>query len=141
MLISRLCPVDYHRFHFPVSGQASDCVLLSGSLRSVSPLALRRKLSILWENRRTRTVIKSKEFGEVLMFEVGATCVGGIHQTFPSGIVKKGEEKGFFSFRWFMCSDTFQKKVQFHFDADLLKYSEQGMEVFALMGERCGKGT
>ncbi|MEC8329557.1 MAG: archaetidylserine decarboxylase [Verrucomicrobiota bacterium] len=137
MLISRLCPVDYHRFHFPVSGQVSDCVLLSGSLRSVSPLALRRNLSILWENRRTRTVIKSEEFGEVLMFEVGATCVGGIHQTFSPGIVKKGEEKGFFSFGG-SCVVTLFKKGTIQFDADLLKYSEQGMEVFALMGERCG---
>ena len=138
MLISRLCPVDYHRFHFPISGQASDSVLLSGSLRSVSPLALRRNLSILWENRRTRTVIKSEEFGEVLMFEVGATCVGGIHQTFLLGSIKRGEEKGFFSFGG-SCVVTLFKKGRIQFDADLLKYSKQGTEVYALMGERCGK--
>lgn len=45
-VISRLCPVDYHRYHFPVSGEASDVVMLKGTLRSVSPLALRRQLSI-----------------------------------------------------------------------------------------------
>ncbi|MEC9228169.1 MAG: phosphatidylserine decarboxylase, partial [Verrucomicrobiota bacterium] len=57
LLISRLCPVDYHRYHFPVCGVAGDIQMLEGSLRSVSPLALRRKLSILWENRRARTLV------------------------------------------------------------------------------------
>mgnify|MGYP007000392683 len=36
---------------------------------------------------------------------------------------------------------TLFKKGTIQFDADLLKYSEQGIEVYALMGERCGKGT
>ena len=74
------------------------------------------------------------------MFEVGATCVGGIHQTFLSETIERGEEKGFFSFGG-SCVVTLFKKGTIHFDADLLKYSEQGIEVYALMGERCGKST
>ena len=70
-IISRLCPVDYHRYHFPVCGVAGDIQMLEGSLRSVSPLALRRKLSILWENRRARTLVESQQFGKVLIMEVG----------------------------------------------------------------------
>ena len=99
LLISRLCPVDYHRFHFPVSGKVSAAEVLPGSLRSVSPLALRRRLSILWENRRVRTMINSEEFGRVIMMEVGATCVGGIAQTYePGASAQKGDDKGYFSF-------------------------------------------
>ena len=38
MLISRLCPVDYHRYHFPVAGMAEP-VWINGALYLVSPLA------------------------------------------------------------------------------------------------------
>lgn len=137
LLISRLCPVDYHRFHFPVSGESGAAELLPGSLRSVSPLALRRSLSILWENRRERTVIDSADFGKVLVMEIGATCVGGIHQTYTAGSVEKGAEKGYFSFGGSCVATVFQAGAV-EFDSDLVDYSADATEVYALMGERCG---
>jgi phosphatidylserine decarboxylase len=137
LLISRLCPVDYHRFHFPVSGQAGEVRALPGSLRSVSPLALRRHLSILWENRRELTQVRSEVFGKVLMVEIGATCVGGMHQTFRPGAVAKGEEKGYFSFGG-SCVATLFEKGAVRFDADLLEHSAAQREVYARMGDRCG---
>lgn len=137
MLISRLCPVDYHRYHFPVSGQAGAVRLLDGTLRSVSPLALRRHLSILWENRRARTVVDSPEFGQVLVMEVGATCVGGMHSTFEPGLVVKGAHKGYFSFGG-SCVTTLFQKGAIRLDADLLEQAAAGREVYAKMGERCG---
>ena len=42
LLISRLCPVDYHRFHFPVEGVPTAPELINGALYSVSPIALRK---------------------------------------------------------------------------------------------------
>lgn len=137
ILISRLCPVDYHRFHFPVSGATQPSCLLPGTLRSVSPLALRRQLSILWQNRRERTVVQSPQFGKVVVMEVGATCVGGIHQTFQSGEVRKGDEKGYFSFGGSNVTTVFQNGA-LRFDDDLLQHSADGIEVYAKMGERCG---
>ncbi|WP_269522123.1 phosphatidylserine decarboxylase [Coraliomargarita parva] len=137
MLISRLCPVDYHRFHFPVAGLAGEARELPGSLRSVSPLALRRRLSILWENRRVLTEVESEAFGPVLVLEIGATCVGGIHQTYAPGMVTKGMEKGYFSFGG-SCVTTIFPKGAIRFDADLLEFGAQGLEVYARMGERCG---
>ena len=137
LLISRLCPVDYHRFHFPVSGRAGPAELLPGSLRSVSPLALRRNLSILWENRRERTLIESAAFGKVLVFEIGATCVGGIHQSYVPGVIRKGDEKGFFSFGGSCVATLFQRGA-IRFDADLLEHASHAIEVYARMGERCG---
>ena len=138
LLISRLCPVDYHRFHFPVTGKPGPAYLLDGSLRSVSPLALRRTLSILWENRRSLTEIDSKDFGKVLMVEIGATCVGGIHQTYkPAQPVQKGDEKGYFSFGG-SCVATVYQQGAVRFDDDLLEHATQGREVYAKMGDRCG---
>ena len=138
LLISRLCPVDYHRFHFPVSGQAGTARVLGSSLRSVSPLALRRKLSILWENRRSITEVMSESFGKVLNVEIGATCVDGIHQTFKENSpVLKGAEKGYFSFGG-SCVVTLYRKGVLRFDDDLLDQAAKGREVYAKMGERCG---
>ncbi|MFK7819587.1 MAG: phosphatidylserine decarboxylase, partial [Planctomycetaceae bacterium] len=137
ILISRLCPVDYHRFHFPAGGSVGSPQLLPGTLRSVSPLALRRQLSILWENRRERTIVESERFGKVLVMEVGATCVGGIHQTFAEGTVRKGDDKGYFSFGGSNVTTVFQPGA-IQFDADLTRHSANGIEVYAKMGERCG---
>lgn len=138
LLISRLCPVDYHRFHFPVSGKPDATKMLNGSLRSVSPLALRRNLSILWENRRALTQIDSKTFGNVIVMEIGATCVGGIHQTYkPDQPVLKGMEKGYFSFGG-SCVATLFSKNNIRFDDDLLEQAASGCEVYAKMGDQCG---
>lgn len=137
VLISRLCPVDYHRYHFPVSGQAGPSKILDGSLRSVSPLALRRRLSILWENRRARTVVDSPEFGEVVVMEVGATCVGGMHSTYTPGAIAKGDDKGYFSFGG-SCVTTVFLKGAIRFDDDLNDNAAKGLEVYAKMGECCG---
>jgi phosphatidylserine decarboxylase len=70
-----------------------------GRLFSVNPVALRKCLSILWENKRAVTELDTEAFGTVLCVEVGATCVGTIHQTYtPNQKVGKGSEKGYFSF-------------------------------------------
>jgi len=137
MVISRLCPVDYHRYHFPVGGRAESAKILEGTLRSVSPLALRRHLSILWENRRCRTVVHSPQFGEVLVMEVGATCVGGMHSTFKPGDVEKGGSKGYFSFGG-SCVTTIFRKNAIRLDDDLLLQASLGREVYAKMGARMG---
>ena len=99
LVLSRLCPVDYHRFHFPVAGVPGVTRSINGPLFSVSPIALRNQLSYLWQNKRTVTEIKTETIGTVLLLEIGATCVGSIHQTFNAGqAVEKGEEKGYFAF-------------------------------------------
>lgn len=137
MLISRLCPVDYHRYHFPVAGEAGPSVAVKGHLRSVSPLALRRRLAIFWENKRARTVIESPVFGKVVVMAIGATCVGSMHATYQPGLVAKGEEKGYFSFGG-SCIATIFQRGRIQFDDDLLVHAGEQREVYAKMGERCG---
>ena len=138
LLISRLCPVDYHRFHFPVAGRSGAARILDGSLRSVSPLALRRKLSILWENRRMITEVDSAAFGRMIVMEVGATCVGGMPHTYQAETqVEKGADKGYFSFGG-SCVATLYQPGAIRFDNDLLAQATLGREVYAKMGEQCG---
>lgn len=139
MLISRLCPVDYHRFHFPVAGTAAEPRLINGFLYSVSPIALRRSLGYLWQNKRMVTLVQSPVFGRVAVCEIGATMVGSIVQTFiPGRAVAKGEEKGLFKFGG-SCVVTLFQPGRIKLDADLVRHSADGLEVYARMGERLGE--
>jgi phosphatidylserine decarboxylase len=138
MLISRLCPTDYHRFHFPVGGTPSEATLINGWLYSVSPVALRRNIRYLVENKRMLTTVESGRFGEVAIFEVGATNVGSIRQSFvPGRLVAKGEEKGFFAFGG-SCVITIFQKGRIRFDADVVAESSRYIETYAKMGDRLG---
>ena len=139
MLISRLCPVDYHRFHFPVSGTPEESRRIDGWLYSVSPVALRRNLKYLVANKREITLINSPQFGSVAMVEIGATNVGSIRQTFVAGrAANKGDEKGMFAFGG-SCVVTIFQRGKITFDPDLLEYSGQHIETYAKMGDRLGK--
>jgi phosphatidylserine decarboxylase len=141
MLISRLCPSDYHRFHFPVSGIPSEATLIRGSLYSVSPIALRRNILYLVRNKRFVTLIEAPEFGTVAMIEVGATNVGSILEDFQAGhAVVKGEEKGMFSFGG-SCVITLFTEGRIIFDADIVAHSAQFTETYARMGDRLGMAT
>ena len=138
MLISRLCPVDYHRFHFPVAGTPGEPRLINGFLYSVSPIALRRKLDYLWQNKRMVTLVESPVFGQVAVCEIGATMVGSIFQSFlPGRAVAKGGEKGLFKFGG-SCVITLFQPGKIKFDADLVRHGAEGLEVYARMGERLG---
>jgi len=141
MLVSRLCPVDYHRFHFPVAGTPGDARLIKGWLYSVSPVALRRNIRYLVENKRMITLIESAGFGPVAFIEVGATNVGSIRQGFvPGRPVAKGEEKGLFAFGG-SCVITIFQAGRIRFDADIVGQSAQFIETYAKMGDRLGEAT
>lgn len=138
MLISRLCPVDYHRFHFPVAGVPGAPRLINGYLYSVSPLALRRNVKYLVENKREITLIETERFGRVAMLEVGATCVGTIRNLFLADRpVAKGEEKGLFKFGG-SCVITLFQRGRVTFEPDLVEHSANHVEVYAKMGDRLG---
>lgn len=138
MVLSRLCPVDYHRFHFPVAGLATEPRLINGWLSSVSPIALRRNIRIFTENKRAITRIESPEFGTVLMLEVGATCVGSFEYTFaPNTRVAKGAEKGYFKFGGSSTITLFEPG-RVKLDDDLLAHTAEHRELYARMGDRLG---
>ena len=67
MVLGRLCPTDYHRFHFPVSGIPQATHPIPGALYSVNPWAIRKNLDIFWTNKRTYCRMTSEQFGEVLL--------------------------------------------------------------------------
>lgn len=138
MLISRLCPVDYHRFHFPVSGVPGEARAINGWLYSVSPLALRINPGYLTENKRMVTLVESPRFGRVAVLELGATMVGAILQSYaPGRAVEKGDEKGMFAFGG-SCVITLFQRGRIRFEADLIEHTAEQREVYARMGDRLG---
>jgi phosphatidylserine decarboxylase len=138
MVIARLAPVDYHRFHFPCDATPSTPHLISGSLYSVNPLALKKNTNILAENKRMITRLETPSFGTVLFIEVGATYVGTIHQTFtPNTFQKKGAEKGYFSFGGSCLILLFQPGA-IQLDSDLIQASSRSLEVLGKLGQSLG---
>lgn len=141
MAIIRLCPSDYHRFHFPCDGIATKARLINGPLHSVNPMALRKRFSILAENKRMLTEIDTDQFGTILYVEIGATNVGTIRQTYtPDQKVKKGAEKGYFEFGG-SCIVLFFEKGRIQFDDDLIRNTENGFETRANFGESLGSAA
>jgi phosphatidylserine decarboxylase len=99
LLLARLAPVDYHRFHFPDDGTVGTERRIPGRLHSVNPFALQHRGNILATNERQVTILDTVNFGALAHVEVGAMNVGLIVQTHPSGEpFKRGDEKGYFCF-------------------------------------------
>jgi len=137
-VLSRLCPTDYHRFHFPAAGIPAAPRRIGGPLYSVSPLALARRFDYLWRNKRQVTEVRGDTGPDYLFAEVGATNVGGIVDTFePGRPVAKGEEKGYFRFGGSMVVMLFPPGA-FEPDEDLRERSREGVELYARCGDRMG---
>jgi len=139
LVLSRLCPVDYHRFHFPAEGVPGETRTIPGPLFSVSPIALRRCLAYLWTNKRTITPLVTRRFGTMLLLEIGATCVGTIRQTFrPGQPVAKGAEKGYFAFGGSSTITLFEPGAV-KLASDLLDHSSSITELYAQVGSRMAR--
>ncbi|ATD53773.1 phosphatidylserine decarboxylase [Clostridium chauvoei] len=138
-LVLRLCPTDYHRFHFVDNGTPLKTTFINGNYYSVNPTALERIPKLYCQNKREWSVFKSDNFGDIIHVEVGATCVGTIVQTYtPNNPVKKGDEKGYFKFGG-STTILFFEKDKVKIDSDILEQSKLGFETKVIMGETIGK--
>lgn len=141
MILARLCPSDYHRFHFPCEGIPGTTKMINGYLYSVNPMAIRKNLDIFTENKRTLCEIDTNAFGKILYLEVGATCVGSIIETYtPGKFYSKGDEKGYFEFGGSSLILLFPKN-SIVFDEDLLAATRHGFEIRCLFGQSMGVAT
>lgn len=139
MLLARLAPQDYHRFHFPCDCIPKEAKLINGCLYSVNPIAIKRNIKILQENKRMITTLVTEKFSDILFIEIGATNVGSINQTFfPNTKYQKGEEKGYFSLGGSSIIILFKKNTVI-FDQDLVEKSLKKIETRDFMGSTFGK--
>ncbi len=137
-LIFRLCPTDYHRFHFIDSGICSPSKFIKGRYYSVNPVALKNIDRVFTENKREYSILKSDHFDDIIYVEVGATFVGSIIQSYkPSLRVKKGQEKGYFKFGGSTVILLLKSGIV-NLDEDIRTQSKLGIETSVYMNEKIG---
>lgn len=138
-LVFRLCPTDYHRFHFIDNGVCNSTKKIKGYYYSVNPIALKNVNNVFIENKREYSIFKSENFGDILYMEVGATCVGGIIQTYnPNEYMKRGMEKGYFKFGGSTVILIFEKN-KILIDEDIIRNSNNEIETYVTFGEKIGR--
>tara|TARA_Y100000589_G_scaffold26_2_gene36 strand:+ start:3036 stop:3980 length:945 start_codon:yes stop_codon:yes gene_type:complete len=139
LVVVRLCPADYHRFHFPYDGTPGEAQRIAGVLYSVNPIALWQQPSLFCENERVLVPFRLLNEQEILLVDVGATMVGKIHQTFtPGHSVRKAEERGYFTFGASTTVIVFPPNC-IVFDEDLIANSIKGIETLCKMGSSLGR--
>jgi len=158
LVIARLAPQDYHRWHFPVSGIPGKREPIDGTYYTVNPIAIRKDVDVYTENKRCVCPIETKEFGQVILIAVGATMVGSIRfeckcTDLPSGAsncaagacyegkrVKKFDPHGYFAFGGSTVLLLF-KPGSIELDSDLLANTKNHLETLVKVGESIGKAT
>ena len=138
--IARLCPVDYHRFHFPDTGRVLDSWRVAGVLHSVNPWALAFRDDIFMINEREVTILDTEEFGKLAYIEVGATCVGKIKQTHTAETFERGDEKGMFLFGGSTVI-VIGERGRWNINERILDYTRNGVETYLKMGQALGTKT
>lgn len=138
LCVCRLCPADYHRFHFPDDGRFIASWPVKGKYNSVNPLALNQNLNVFTTNYREVSLLNLANFGQTLFIEVGAFAVASITQTNDGPIFMRGEEKGFFSFGGSTIILAFQKN-HVYFDGDILEHTAQNIETLIKTGQTIAK--
>jgi phosphatidylserine decarboxylase len=102
IVIARLAPQDYHRWHAPVTGTVETITEISGSYYTVNPQAINEPgiLDVFCENRRSvMTLRRSKTGALIAIVAVGAMLVGSIKYNpgIGSGVqVQRGQCLGAF---------------------------------------------
>lgn len=137
LLLARLCPVDYHRYHFPDDGEVLDHYKVGGLYHSVNPIALKEKQDIFSTNIREVTIMETENFGKLAYVEVGAICVGKIVQSTDLTTFKRGDEKGYFLFGGSTVI-VIGEKGKWSPSQDILDYTAKGMETYIQLGDEVG---
>ncbi|WP_369048915.1 archaetidylserine decarboxylase [Tenacibaculum sp. UWU-22] len=139
LLILRLAPNDYHRYHFPYNGTPSEITKIKGDYFSVSPYALVSNFTkVFCENKREYCILSTKEKGDLIIAAIGATMVGSIIETYtPNLTVKKGDEMGYFAFGGSTIVILIDKN-KIKIDSDILTNTKNKKETAVKMGERIG---
>jgi phosphatidylserine decarboxylase len=135
LLVARLCPVDYHRYHYPLAGETLDSFQIKGQYHSVNPIALSAKPEIFIVNERRVSILETKKFGKLAYIEVGAAMVGKIIQSHDETKPHdKGDEKGYFLFGGSTVI-LLGEKGKWSPSADVLTNTKNGVETYLHLGE------
>ncbi|MBS1986523.1 phosphatidylserine decarboxylase [Candidatus Dependentiae bacterium] len=141
MMIFRLAPYDYHRYHYPFDCFVGPEQCINGGYHSVNPRAFTAGAKPLTTNKRSYEVLTpvgTMHTGcTVAMVQVGATVVASIINEFMDyttgrlkdahTLYKKGQEMGYFQFGGSTIVLLFPKGAIVP-DAQIVAHSQNGYE-------------
>jgi phosphatidylserine decarboxylase len=139
LVIARLCPVDYHRYHYPDSGKTIESFPVHGQFHSVNPVALKHRPDIFIANERRVSILETKNFGKLAYIEVGAAMVGKIIQSHDEDkSFRRGQEKGYFLFGGSTVI-VIGEQGRWTPSEDMVNNTRQGIETYLQLGEAMGQ--
>lgn len=135
----RLTPMEYHRFHAPISGTLVESYYIAGEINTTKTDALRSEIDIIDENERHILVIENDNGQRCLFCPISAEEVGKINIDWQVGnVVSKGDELGFFDFGENVSDIFVMFNFDIQFDQDLVTYTKLGIETLLKFGEQIG---
>jgi len=148
IIIARLAPQDYHRWHTPINGEVQSVTTIPGAYFTVNPQAINEPgtLDVFCENKRSIMVLKRTETGSpMIVIAVGAMLVGSIEYNAgldqPGAQVKRGQCLGAFKYGGSTVINLYPKG-EVVLDEDLVKNStESQCETLVRVGWRVGAST
>lgn len=139
LVIARLCPVDYHRYHYPDSGKTIESFPIHGQFHSVNPIALKNRPEIFIANERRVSILETKNFGKLAYIEVGAAMVGKIIQSHDEDkSFRRGQEKGYFLFGGSTVI-VIGEQGRWTPSEDIVTNTRQGIETYLQLGDAMGQ--
>ena len=145
IVIARLAPQDYHRWHAPVSGTVTSINEIPGAYYTVNPQAINEEgtLDVFCENRRSVMTLKRTSTGSpIAVIAVGAMLVGSIKYVDGVGQigaeVRRGQCMGAFYYGGSTVIVLYPPG-EIALDEDLVKNScEENCETYVKVGWRVG---
>ena len=146
IVIARLAPQDYHRWHAPVSGTVKAVKEIPGAYYTVNPQAINEPgtLDVFCENRRSVMLVERKSTrAQVAIIAVGAMLVGSIKYVGdvgkPGSQIRRGQCLGAFYYGGSTVIVLYPKG-ELTLDEDLVKNSTKAnCETLMKVGWRVGK--
>ena len=134
--IFRLSVDDYHRYHYIDTGVRTRYVRIPGELHTVMPIALEYE-QIYHRNTREYAVMRTENFGNVLMMQVGAMLVGRIRNR-DARTFRRGDEAGCFDYGGSTVVLLFERD-RVHLREELITRTLEGYETIVKMGQVIGR--
>lgn len=140
LMIFRLAPYDYHRYHFPISCTPTPAITIEGVLETVNPIAYYNGCNALCLNERHLTqLFTEKSEHPIVAVSVGAMFVGAIKEVYPANTaVSKGDEMGYFEFGGSTLVLVVPKGV-LELDPVFIEHSKNNYETEVKMGDVIGR--
>ncbi|KAI5253453.1 hypothetical protein E4T42_02850 [Aureobasidium subglaciale] len=144
IVIARLAPQDYHRWHSPVSGTIESITEIPGAYYTVNPQAITEAgtLDVFCENRRSVMIVRrTGTDAKVAIIAVGAMLVGSIKYNPGIAIgktIRRGECLGAFQYGGSTVINLYQEG-DVVLDEDLVNNSTKEVcETLVRVGWRVG---